>query len=93
MTADPEAIRMWASRDKCFMCKRKFSTPVILPTKSPERDKFQPNFNFEVIFHLHDTHGIPSDISRKWIIGHIYGLDLTIFGACGLEELYDEVNT
>lgn len=55
----------------------------------PTRDAFQPNFNVEAIFHLSDTHGIPHTISRKWIIGDIYNLELNDFGAKGLEQLYD----
>lgn len=86
--AKPEVLQMWAKRDKCFMCKHKFEKPFILPVEKPTRSKFQPNFNVEAVFHLSDTHGIPDDVSRRWIVGTIYGLELHDFGARGLEKLY-----
>lgn len=90
MTANAEVIRMWATRDKCLMCKHKFDKSFILPVDKPVRGEFQPNFNVEAIFHLSDTHGIPHDISRRWITGSIYGLELHDFGARGLEKLYND---
>lgn len=80
MTANPDMITVWATRNKCWMCKHRFTEPVILPVKSPKPGKFQPNFNVNVLFHLFDTHGIPNDIVRDWITGSIYGQELTEFG-------------
>jgi len=90
MKANQKMIELWAKRNKCFMCKKIFESPFILPVVKQVRDKFQPNFNTEAILHLYDTHGIPDNISRKWIIGSIYGKELNLFGAYGLERLYDE---
>lgn len=81
---------MWATRNKCFMCKHKLEQPFVLPVDKPTQKAFQPNFNIDAIFHLSDTHGIPDDVSRKWIIASIYGLQINEFGAKGLEELYSE---
>lgn len=88
--ANPAMITKLASRSKCFMCKHKFDKPFILPVEKIRRGAFQPNFNAEMIFHLQDTHGIPNAISKKWLIGAVYSMELTDFGAKGLEELYDE---
>lgn len=80
VSANPEMIKKWATRNKCWMCKHRFDKPVLLPVENPERGKFQPNFNAEILFHVFDTHGIPDDIVREWIIGSIYGMELTEFG-------------
>ena len=90
MKANPNMIKMWSERTKCFMCKHKFDKPVILPVEKPERGKFQPNFNIEYIWHLSDTHGIPDDISRRWIIASIYGLERTLTGAKELGGVLNE---
>jgi hypothetical protein len=91
--ANSRVLLWWSQRMKCPMCKRRFDKPILLSVNEPVHDKLQPNFNAEVIFHLSDTHGIPSDISRSWFIGAIYGLQLTSFGARGLEGLFDGSNT
>lgn len=80
MIANPKVIDYFSKKTKCWSCKHRFKCPVLLPVTKPIHDKFQPNYNIEVLFHLHDTHGIPEDILREWIIGSIYGQELTEFG-------------
>lgn len=86
----PEILLLWSQRNKCFMCKRRFERPFLLPVAKPVRGLSQPNFNVEAIFHLADTHGVPDDISRQWIVGSIYGLETNEFGAKGLGNLFRE---
>lgn len=81
MKAKPEMIKMWSERNKCWMCKHKFSKPVILPVDKPTKGKFQPHYNAEVMWHMYDTHGLPPEIVTEWIFGSIYGLKLTEMGA------------
>lgn len=80
MKAKPEIIKMWAQRNKCWMCKHRFEEPVILPVKNPKRGKFQPNYNPHVLWHMYDTHGLPPDTVMEWIMGSIYGAKLTEVG-------------
>lgn len=80
MKANTEVIKMWATRNRCFMCKHKFEQPFILPVENPQRGKFQPNYNTEILFHLYDTHGLSPDIVRDWIFGSIYSIERTPFG-------------
>lgn len=84
--ANPEVIMMWSKRTKCWMCKHRFDKPVILPVDKPERDKFQPNINADVLWHMSDTHGLPPDIVREWIIGSVYGMIITEFGVRELHK-------
>lgn len=79
--ANPVIVKMWSERTKCLMCKHRFEKPFILPVEKPERGKFQPNINVEVLFHLQDTHGLPHETVRSWINGSVYGDELTLFGA------------
>lgn len=90
MTANPTMIQIWATRDKCWSCKHRFEKLVILPVKKIKPGIFQPNINVEVLVHVYDTHGIPPDILRNWIIGSIYDLELHEFGARGL-QIADEL--
>lgn len=83
MQAQPEMIQMFATRTKCHMCRHKFEKPYILPVEKIEAGKFQPNFNAEVSLHLQDTHGIPYKIFYNWIVGAIYGQELTLTGNKG----------
>lgn len=84
--AQPAVIQMLAIRNKCWMCKHKFKAPVLLPVKTPEWDKLQPNINTEVLFHLSDTHGQDPATVRGWIIGLVYGLELTEVGIKGVQH-------
>lgn len=83
MIANPDMIELFAKRDRCWMCKHKFERPVILPVDKPERGKFQPNINTEVLWHLKDTHGQVPEVVRSWILGSVYGQELTLTGAKG----------
>lgn len=80
MKANPEMIKMWSLRDKCWMCKHKFDKSVILPVDHPVRGKFHPNYNQDILFHMFDTHGLPYDVVTDWIFASIYGLELTEMG-------------
>lgn len=80
LTANPDVIKKWASRDKCWMCKHRFKAPVILPVKVQKPGVYQPNFNPEVLFHLSDTHGLPPETVVAWIKGSVYGLELNDLG-------------
>lgn len=80
LEANPKRIALWSQRDKCFMCKHRFDKPLLLPVEKPQAGKFQPNFNPVYLFHVTETHGIPHDIFREWVIGSIYGMELTEFG-------------
>lgn len=89
LKANPELLKMWATRDKCWMCKHKFAKPVILPVEKIEHGKFQPNYNVDVLFHMHDTHGIPREAVPRMIFNSIYGIDNTlqsVYGATGAME-------
>ena len=79
--ANPDIIKMWAQRDRCWMCKHRFKKPVILPVHKPECGKLQPHYNAEIFWHLWDTHGIPDEIAIGWVFGSVYGLELTEVGA------------
>lgn len=78
--ANPDMIMKWANRNKCWMCKRRFDKAVLLHIEKPERGKFQPNFNSEILFHLWDTHGQDVDVVKEWITGSIYGWGLNEMG-------------
>ncbi len=84
VVANPVMIKMFAERTKCWMCKHKFSKPVILPVENPHRGKFQPNINGEVLFHIEDTHGVPHDAVTRMVINSVYGIENT------LESVYGE---
>lgn len=86
MIANPEVIELFATRNKCWMCKHRFEKPVLLPVEKPERDKFQPNVNMEILFHLSDTHGLPPETVREWIIGKVYGMEINEMGIKGLKH-------
>ncbi len=81
MKANPVIIKLFAERKKCWMCKHQFEQPVLLPVKSPERNKFQPNINTKALFHLKDTHGLPPEIVAGWIKGACYNQKLVMNGA------------
>lgn len=78
--ANPIMIQKWAKRDKCWMCKHRFSKPVLLPVLKAERGKLQPNINAGGLFHLYDTHGLDPHVVREWLVGSIYGWKLTEMG-------------
>lgn len=78
--ARPAILKMWSERSKCWMCKHKFAQPVTLSVEKPERGKFQPNINSEVLWHLYDTHGLPPEIVGEWIIASVYGMEKTEMG-------------
>lgn len=80
MKANPEMIKMWSERNKCWMCKHRFDKAVILPVDKPIRGEYQPNYNAEFLFHLYDTHGLDPQTIRDWIFASIYGLELTKVG-------------
>ena len=80
MKANPQMLNMFANRNKCFMCKRRFDKPFILPVEKIEPGVFKPNFNAEILFHVSNTHGIPYEILCNWIAGSIYGQELTEVG-------------
>lgn len=80
MTANPAVIQMFSARTKCWQCKHRFARPVLLPVKEPKRGKFQPNINSEVLWHVQETHGIDPGITYEWVVGTIYGQELTLFG-------------
>lgn len=69
-----------AERTKCWMCKRAFDRPVLLPVETDDRGQFRPNVNPTVLFHLSDTHGVPADTVYEWIVGSVYGWKLDLFG-------------
>lgn len=69
-----------ANRRKCWMCKRTFDAPVLLPVAASDRGQFRPNVNPTVLFHLSDTHGVPADTVYEWIVGAVYGWKLSMFG-------------
>lgn len=76
-----QVLEMWSQETKCWQCKKgRFTKPVLLLADNPERNKFQPNINTEVLVHFYTTHGIPKEIMRDWIVGSIYGQELTEFG-------------
>lgn len=83
--ANPNILKMWTERTKCWMCKYKFDQPVILPVEKIVKGKLQPNINVKVLFHLYDTHGLPPDIVRSWIIGSVYEQKLHLMGAENFE--------
>lgn len=83
--ANPNMIKMWSERTKCWMCRHRFTEPVVLPVKQPQRGKFQPNISAEVLFHMSDTHGLPPETVRQWIIGSVYSMELSLFGIKGME--------
>ena len=80
MKANQEILKMFATRNKCFMCKRKFDKPFILPVEKNASGVFKPNLNAKVAFHVSDTHGIPYQTFYDWITGSIYEQELTPFG-------------
>lgn len=90
MKARPEVIQEFATRKKCWMCKHRFDKPVFLPVAEPKRGKFQPNINAEVLWHIYDTHGLPPGIVREWLVGSVYGRELTPFGV-RYEETYESL--
>jgi len=65
----PEAIKLWAGRTKCCMCKHRKDEGHILP-----RGEFWPSPSWMV--HYEDTHGMPHDMVIKIIQRSVYGLDL-----------------
>lgn len=95
MKANPEMIKMWASRTKCLYCKHRFSEPLILPVKKPKRDKLQPHFSAEWLLHIFDTHGYPITNFCGWVFDSIYGVPMKEFSTSahlfnGYEEAYDK---
>lgn len=83
-------IRVWSERTKCWMCKHRFEKPVLLPVKKPERGKYEPNYNGEVLFHLEDTHGIPHDAVIRMVFNSIYGIENTMQSVYG-ESINDYI--
>lgn len=83
LKANPDVIKMWSERTKCWMCKHRFEKPVILPVEKVEHGKLRPNFNVEVLWHLQDTHGIPPEGVIKMIINSIYGIENTMQSVYG----------
>ena len=73
MIANPEIIQHFSNKKRCWSCKHKFAEPVLLPGKM--------NINPKALFHLYDTHGQDPEVVRQWIIGAVYGMELTEMGA------------
>lgn len=86
MKANPAMIEKLASRNKCWMCKHKFDKPVLLPVDTLKQGEYQPNVNVEVLFHMSDTHGLPAETVREWIIGAVYGMELVLTGIRGVQH-------
>lgn len=82
-TANPHLLTMWTQRTKCWMCKHRFQETVLLPVDTPKHNVFQPHISAEVLFHLSDTHGLPPETVREWIIGSVYGWELNEVGIKG----------
>jgi hypothetical protein len=85
-TANSAVLQFWTVRDKCWMCKHRFEKHVLLPVVKKERGAFQPNINIEVLFHLADTHGLPADTVREWIIGSVYNMEINEIGIKGFKH-------
>lgn len=83
LKANREMIEIFATRTKCWMCKHKFEKPLILPVKTPEHGKYQPNYNFEVLFHLQGTHGIPKEAVIRMVSNSIYDVKNTMQSVYG----------
>lgn len=83
LIANPDMIKIWVNRTKCWQCKHKFDEPVLLPVKNPERGKLQPNINAKVLYHMKDTHGVPVEGICTMIFNTIYGIENTMQSAFG----------
>lgn len=89
LTADPSIIEIWSQRNKCWMCKRRFDRPIILPVGSPARGKLQPNINVEVALHMIETHGMPTrDYVHNYVFNSIYGVKNTMDNLYGRSRIF-----
>jgi hypothetical protein len=84
--ADPNVIKLWSTRTKCWMCKHRFSKPLLLPVQLPQRGVLQPHFNVEILFHVNDTHGIPPEAVVKMVSNSVYGIENTLQSVYGLNK-------
>lgn len=89
LIANPALIKMWASRNKCWMCKHRFKKPVVLPVEKPKRGVLQPNINSEVSYHMVDTHGMPTpDYVHNYVFNSIYGVKNTMSNLYGNDRMF-----
>lgn len=86
--ADPNMIKYFAENKKCFMCKHRFDEPWIKPAKNTSK-KLNPNFNVHALIHMQQTHGIPENYVRDWIVQSVYGWKKT--GQLGGKPIFKEL--
>lgn len=71
---DQAVYAHFATRAKCLMCKRRFAAPFLIPAGCDEEGCLA--INPDLLFHMRDTHGLPEDVYRGWLIDAVNGLDL-----------------
>ena len=93
LVANPTMINMWAKRDKCWMCKKKFDRPVLLPVVEPKPGVLQPNINVEVSYHIMETHGMPTiDYVHNYVFNSIYDIENTMENLYGTNRMIKILN-
>lgn len=68
--ANPVAIVQLADRKRCAMCKHREDEGHLLPNKG----SIWPSPAW--MLHYQDTHGLPHQVVREWIIGLVYGMPI-----------------
>jgi hypothetical protein len=89
LKANPDVLKAWSERTKCWMCKHKFNQPAVLPVKRLQRGASQPNINVGWAVHMMDTHGMPTrDYVHNYIFNSIYGIENTMSNLYGSERIF-----
>jgi hypothetical protein len=71
MEVDQAVMVYFANRDRCVQCKTKFDKPILMPAGCKEDNCLA--INPEFLWHMRDTHGLPEDMYREWLLNAIHG--------------------
>lgn len=55
-----------AERHRCPQCKHRLEQPILMPAGCGEKNCLAINPAF--LFHMRDTHGIPENMYREWLL-------------------------
>lgn len=64
----PKRLFFFRNRKKCIDCKHRENEPYILPSE----EKGTINFSVKWVLHHQETHGIPNDLFRSWLVKSLY---------------------
>ena len=56
----------FVERYRCLQCKHRLEQPILMPAGCGDEGCMAINPAF--LFHMHDTHGIPEEMYREWLL-------------------------